>query len=930
LTFNRAEVSQLLPSAMTESAPPAAVRNAEPSADGPSASAAGFKGMVVGIIVLVATIVCSAVLHHRAMTALKAEVQDKLVRAAMAVAVEVDGDLHRTFVDRAQEATSEYERALEPLQRALYWKKGGRDVRNDYGFIYTCILKEEEVFFVLDPTPPGLMSPDGVEQKSHVMQPYPDASDTLRKVLRTGEAAADPEPYEDVWGVFVSGYAPFYDGAGEMVGVVAVDWRAETYAKRLAGIKRAWYLQIVLCLASGFLSGIGTGIALVRRERAEAAKRHAIEEARRNRERWRIMVETLPKPAAHVQDGEVWMNGPLQQVLGYSRDEIRTMEDWFEKLFGERAEEVRKIYAEERAAGFNRTRETKVRRKDGEERWFEFMAHRYGAGEVWLADDITERRNHEAGIIAAREQAEAAANAKSAFLATVSHEIRTPMNGVIGMTNLLLETSLEPRAREMVETVRNCGEMLIVVINDILDFSKLESGGMELENEPFELRGCVEDCLDLFAGRAGEKGLNLVYVMAEECPETIRGDATRVKQVLCNLIGNAVKFTSQGEVEVRVEVEGGGRPEVGDECVLKISVRDTGIGIPAERQNRLFKSFSQVDSSTARKYGGTGLGLAIAKRLTELMGGEMSVKSVEGEGSTFSFTLKTRVEATRAGAKAAASVSLRHLRALVVSESATSLAVWQGYLRQWGIECFGVNEAAQALRLLRENSVYQLLITDMQMPGMDGLELCRRIRESAIVAPRIIMMSSITRADIRAVALAQGVSVVLQKPVRPATMLHAIEEVMMGGSGPTKEAVAEEAPAKRKAEWPLRVLVVDDNKINQIVARRMLEHFGYEPDVAANGEEAFEAVLRKGYDVVFMDVQMPVMNGFEATRRIRGTVPADRQPWIVALTANALEGDRESCLREGMDDYLSKPIRAAELEKTLRGVKVGGRGKGGA
>ncbi len=915
--------------------PPARGREPTAAPTQAGAAAAGFKGMVVGIIVLVATIVCSAVLHHRAMTALKAEVQDKLMRAAMAVAIEVDGDLHQTLVDPAQEETAEYERAVEPLRRALYWRKNGEDVRNDYGFIYTCIRRGEEVFFVLDPTPPGLLLSNGVEQKSHVMQPYPDASDTLREVLRTGVAAADPEPYEDEWGVFVSGYAPFYDSARRMVGAVGVDWRAETYAKRLAGIQRAWYLQIVLCLASGFLSGIGTGIALVRRERVEAARRHAIEEARRNRERWRIMVETLPKPAAHVQDGEVWMNGPLQEVLGYTREEIATLDAWFEKLFGARAAEARAGYEEERTAGFNRTRETHVRRKDGAERWLEFTAHRYGPGEVWMANDITERREYEAGIIAAREQAEAAAKAKSAFLATVSHEIRTPMNGVIGMTNLLLESPLEPRAREMVETVRNCGEMLIVVINDILDFSKIESGGMELENEPFEPRACVEDCLDLFAARAGEKGLNLVYSMAEECPETIRGDVTRLKQVLCNLIGNAVKFTAAGEVEVRVDVEGRARPAVGETFMLEVSVRDTGIGIPADRQDRLFRSFSQVDSSTARKYGGTGLGLAIAKRLTELMGGTMGVTSAPGAGSTFRFTVRTRAEPPRAGAGTpAAKVSLQHLRALVVSESGTSLAVWQGYLRQWGIACFGVNEAVQALRLLRESPAYQLLITDMQMPGMDGLELCRRIRESAMVAPRIIMVSSITRADIRAVALAQGVAVVLQKPVRPATLLQAIEEVTAGGSV-AGTAVAPAGDADRSGEGaaklgeglPLRVLVVDDNKVNQMVARRMLEHFGYEPELAANGEEAVEAVRRKDYDVVFMDVQMPVMNGFEATQRIRGTVQLDRQPWIVALTANALEGDRESCLGEGMDDYLPKPIRAAELEKALRRVRVGGRGR---
>ncbi len=598
-------------------------------------SAARFKGTIVGIIVLIATIVCSRVLHSRAMTALKSEVQDKLMRTARAIAGEIDAEVHRTLVDPAQETTPAYLRALEPLDRAIHWMQDGKRVRNDYRFVYTCVLRGDKIHFILDPTPPGLKDARGVEQKSHIMQEYPDASAELRHALTAGVATSDPEPYSDVWGTFVSGYAPFYDKEGKIAGAVGVDWEAKTYAERLAGIQRAWYLQIVLCLISGFVSGVGTGIALVRRERADAARRHALEEARRNRERWRIMVETLPKPAAHFQDGEVWFNTPLEQCLGYSRAEVNTLEQCFALLFGSRAVEARAKYENERAAGFTRVREVHARRKNGAECWLECAAHSYGGGEVWLFDDITERKEFQARLIAAREAAEAAVVAKGAFLAAVSHEIRTPMNGVIGMTNLLLETPLDPRQREMTETIRNCGEGLVVVINDILDFSKIESGGMELEDTAVDLRACLEDCLDLFAAKAGEKGIDLVYTMPKECPAIIRGDPTRLRQILCNLIGNAVKFTAKGEVEVRVALEPEATPGAAGQILLRFSVRDTGIGIPPERQDRLFKSFSQVDSTTARKYGGTGLGLAISKRLAELMGGIMGVTSEAGRGSTF-------------------------------------------------------------------------------------------------------------------------------------------------------------------------------------------------------------------------------------------------------------------------------------------------------
>ena len=416
-----------------------------------------WKATFVGLLVLVATIICSAVLHLRAMSALQHEVQDKLLRVALAVASDIDGDLHQTFTDPSQEASPEYERAIAPLKRALNWKVNGQPKRNDYRFIYTCVLAGDDVRFVLDPTPSQIGS-DGVDEKSHIMQLYPDASEKLRLALKSGNAHADNQPYKDQWGTFVSGYAPFFDSAGKLAGAVGVDWYAETYAERLAGIRRAWYLQIVLCLFAGFLSGVGTGAAMVRRERAEASRRHAIEEERRNRERWRIMVETLPKPAVHLQGGELWANDPLIRTLGWSRAELSANGEWFRLLFRERADAEAASHEAARATGFKESRVMQAYTKEGELRWLEFTGHAYDPGEVWLIEDITEKREHEQRLIEAREQAVAASQAKDAFLATVSHEIRTPMNGVIGMTNLLLESPLDPRQRELAETVSNCAE----------------------------------------------------------------------------------------------------------------------------------------------------------------------------------------------------------------------------------------------------------------------------------------------------------------------------------------------------------------------------------------------------------------------------------------------------------------------------------------
>jgi len=893
-------------------------------------SSAHWKGTFVGILVLLATILCSAVLHFRAMEALKHEVQDKLLRTAKSIAAEVDGDLHRTFTTRAQEDSPDYDRALIPLRRALYWREADKKVRNDYRFVYTCILVGDEVRFILDATPPGLTVKGGVDEKSHIMQPYEDASPRLLATLRTGEPQADSEPYTDEWGTFVSGYAPFFDSQGKLVGAVGVDWHAQTYAARLAGIRQAWYLQIVLCLASGFLSGVGTGIAMVRRERAETARRHAVEETERNRRRWRIMVETLPKPAAHLENGELWINDPLARVLGYSRSYLATPSEWFSRLFGAQGATARAHYEADRAAGFKTSRELHVRHADGHLRWVEVTSHAYDPGEVWIIEDITERREYHAHLVAAREAAEAAANAKGAFLANVSHEIRTPMNGVIGMTHLLLDSPLPPHQHEMVETIRSSGETLVVLINDILDYSKIESGQIELESAPFQLRAAVEDCVHLFAGRAAEKGIQLLADLHPSCPATIRGDTNRFRQILCNLVNNAVKFTARGEIVITIvplslpaialadpSYKTPTTFAVGQPIELQIDVRDTGIGIPADRTDRLFKSFSQVDSTMARRYGGTGLGLAIARRLAELMRGSLVLAQTSPAGSTFRFTFSTVVEPSLLPDLFAPRPALIGLPILLVQPHAPTASVIQSCLLRWGMECITVTDAAQALRHLQDFGPFRLLLTDIQLPDTDGLTLCRQIADlPASRRPIILLLTPVVREDLTNEARSLRVAQLIAKPLRPANLLSAIESAL----GTHTVAPFAPAPAPATPSRPLRILVAEDNAVNQLVARRLLERLGYAPVLVGDGRAALEAVEAGPFDLVFMDVQMPVMNGYEATRRIRALPATVRQPWIIAFTANALEGDRESALAHGMDDYLAKPLRLPDLERALRNL----------
>jgi PAS domain S-box-containing protein len=614
------------------------------------------------------------------------------------------------------------------------------------------------------------------------------------------------------------------------------------------------------------------------------------------------------------------VNPALCNIIGYTEEEI--MEKTFEKIT--HPDDIDKEYdfVRRMLAGEIWTFQIEKRyfHKSGNLLWVllsSSLVHGSEGNPLYFIEqiqDITQRKETEKLLVEAKENAEAATRAKSEFLATMSHEIRTPMNGVIGMTSLLGQTALTAEQEEYVNTIRISGENLLTVINDILDFSKIESGNIELEEVPFDLHNCIEEVFELLSTKASEKNIDLIYLINSDVPNFIIGDITRIRQILVNLVANAIKFTEKGEIFVSIELE-----KFNGEIELKFMVKDSGVGIASENLEKLFKAFSQADSSTTRKYGGTGLGLVISKKLVELMKGTIWVESEIGNGTKFFFTIQ---------AKKAQSIPTVYLqsqipklggkRVLIVDDQKTNLKVLEIQTKQWGMVPTTVQSGKEAIRLIQDNLPFDLVLLDMKMDDMDGTEVAAKIRESRTKKDLpLIMLTSIGKNKAEIDGSEELFSAFLTKPLRQSQLFDSIMLALFGISAATKTNQSFVLENNLQQQFPLRILIAEDNSINQKLALRILSKMGYNADIASNGLEAIEALQTLDYDLILMDVQMPELSGLEATKYIVRTYKPENRPVIIAMTANAMQGDENECLQAGMDDYISKPISLENLQKVL-------------
>ena len=874
----------------------------------------------MGFVVFVTAMAGISYLATESLSIQKLTVKEDLMRMAQSASGLVDGDLHEKLKDPSQEGGSEYLRALEPL---VQFHRGVPEI----AYLYTLVEKDGQFHFVLDTaTAADRLGFNRKMEASRLMDPYksnsPEEDRAEMEALRQGASYVSKEPFSDEFGTFFTALAPIKTSDGRTVAVVGLDLNLSDYLQYMARIRWA----IVFASGFVFLASVLVG-AMVFRFRSRLGKQEAAgllvhSEKLAVEEQNMRLVSALGQIVYHydVLTKRMEWRGECEAILGYPPKEMPEGPDSWEHRIHPKDSAVLEAWTNAKfGQETSLIREYRCLHKDGHPVWVldRAVLTRDGRGRLTFVDgvllDISARKAVEADLIAARDAAESAGRTKTDFLAVMSHEIRTPMNGVIGCANLLLETPMNPEQREYLETIRKCGDSLLHLISDILDFSKMESDKLVLEERPFSLRTCVEEALDLYGLMAAEKKIELLARFENRDLDWICGDEVRFRQILVNLVGNALKFTMSGEVVVTLSR----KPWLPGGDALMLSVKDTGIGIPEQQQQGIFLPFNQADSSTTRRFGGTGLGLAICGRLATLMGGAITVHSEDQKGAEF--VVLVPLADFREKNPPVESGSLRGKSVLLVDDNESFRMMMRDLLESLGLDVTTAGDIPSLDACRGSGKRPDVLLVDGGLPRPMLDEISQLLSKAeGDVAPKVVELAvpSLSRGGDLPGLVFHGS---LSKPVRFAplsSLLLGLLSRKPETAKPPPAVLIDDSLAKK---FPLKILVAEDNAINRKVVIQILKRLGYTPEVVENGRQCLDRLESEPFDIVLMDIQMPVMDGYEATAALRRRGDTT---WITALTADAMPEDPMRCRIAGMNDYLSKPIRSDTLSAALERCAV--------